>query len=226
MNIPDFDRSKFHLGKLCKRGHEWGDSKRTLKRIDNNCCPLCQQACDKIRRPLKPKVKLTDKERFWPKVQKTETCWLWTASANEQGYGRMTVNGKGVAAHRYSYELAYGPIPDGLNVLHRCDRPACVRPDHLFVGTQADNVVDMVTKGRQRCPKGEEHYWRKHPEFFLLKGQNNPHAKLTDEQVLEIRRRYAEGGVTQVQLGKEYGVRQTLITEPLPTHRMRGVRAD
>lgn len=89
--------------------------------------------------------------RFWAKVNKTPTCWLWTANRLPKGYGVINVGGRAGSqqlAHRVSWELHFGPIPDGLWVLHRCDNPPCVRPDHLFLGTVQDNVDDMVTKGR------------------------------------------------------------------------------
>lgn len=95
----------------------------------------------------------TAAERFWAKVNKTETCWLWTANTvrNRRGvpYGLFTrATRKAVTAHRYSYEMAIGPIPDGVIICHHCDTPLCVRPDHLFAGTQGDNMRDAVAKGR------------------------------------------------------------------------------
>lgn len=93
-------------------------------------------------------------KRFWAKVNKTDGCWLWTGSTRWFGHGALHVNGRRTLTHRYSWTLANGPIPDGQSVLHRCDTPACVRPDHLFLGTQTDNVADMVQKNRQaRGPK-------------------------------------------------------------------------
>jgi hypothetical protein len=103
-------------------------------------------------------------ERFMAKVAKQDDgCWYWTARLNNKGYGEFALNGvtRGLA-HRAAYILFKGQIPDDLNVLHRCDMPACVNPDHLFLGSQADNVLDMVRKGRTR-------------------------SKLTPEQVEEIR---------------------------------------
>jgi hypothetical protein len=92
--------------------------------------------------------------RFWAKVQKTDSCWLWTG-CKSRGYGRFRSRGNKVTSqrtHRVSWEIAHGPIPDGLKVLHRCDTPACVRPDHLFLGTQKENVWDSIQKGRHVNP--------------------------------------------------------------------------
>jgi len=89
--------------------------------------------------------------RFWSKVTKGAGCWEWTASTDHKGYGKLAEGGRQgrtLSAHRVSYELNVGPIPDGLLVLHRCDNPPCVRPDHLFVGTHTDNAQDMAKKGR------------------------------------------------------------------------------
>ncbi|MEY9995875.1 hypothetical protein ABIE67_007907 [Streptomyces sp. V4I8] len=89
-------------------------------------------------------------ERFWRYVDKTGECWTWTGGHSNDGYGRFFISeGEGnVAAHRFSYQLHNGEIPDGLIICHRCDNPPCVRPDHLFVGTHLDNVRDMFSKGR------------------------------------------------------------------------------
>jgi len=95
-------------------------------------------------------------DRFWAKVDKASglgpqgTCWEWQASLNSDGYGNIGIEQMTDRAHRLSWRLHYGPIPDGLSVLHKCDNPPCVRPDHLFLGTQADNVHDMQAKGRDR----------------------------------------------------------------------------
>lgn len=98
-------------------------------------------------------------ERFWPKVRKTETCWLWTRQKNNRGYGCFSVHHRLFYAHRFSWTLAHGPIPQGLSVLHRCDTPACVNPEHLFLGTQKDNMQDCLRKQRMNgaWKAGERH---------------------------------------------------------------------
>ena len=109
--------------------------------------------------------------RFWARVLKTDGCWLWQGSRGKKGYGRLSRGNKTVLAHRISWQLHNGPIPGGLCALHACDNRVCVRPDHLFLGTIADNNVDMVTKGRRAS----------------FAGESNPSAKLTREQAEEIR---------------------------------------
>lgn len=87
-------------------------------------------------------------ERFYSKIEKTDTCWLWKAGQRGNGYGAIKVNGKTVLAHRFSYELHKGEIPNGLYVCHSCDVRSCVNPDHLWLGTQKDNMMDARVKGR------------------------------------------------------------------------------
>lgn len=119
----------------------------------------CSRACYFARR-------IPVAQRFWSKVDKNGPiashapglgqCWIWTGSTSE-GYGQINVgggDGRHDWAHRVSWEIHHGPIPDGLWVLHRCDNPSCVRPDHLFLGTVADNNRDMIAKGRHRSPSG------------------------------------------------------------------------
>lgn len=85
--------------------------------------------------------------RFWAKVRKTDGCWEWTAAKFHFGHGEFRLNGKQVRASRVSYEMHTGPIPNGLNVNHHCDNPSCVRPEHLYVGTQGENMRDRDSRG-------------------------------------------------------------------------------
>lgn len=114
-------------------------------------------------------------ERFRNKVVKGKSCWVWAAGVSG-GYGTFSVNGQMVAAHRYSYEQANGPIPDGMKVCHHCDNMLCVNPEHLFVGTQGDNMRDMRAKGRgyvfkrgTHCKAG--HLFTPETEFWTKAGR-------------------------------------------------------
>ena len=140
-------------------------------------------------------------DRFWSKVNKNGPipshcpelgqCWVWTGG-RPHGYGRLNVNREMVPAHRFSYELHYGPLTETLNACHHCDNPACVRPDHLFAGTDGDNVRDCIAKGRK--------------VMNPCKGERNGRAVLTGTDVLAIRQQYALGGITLAALGRQYGV--------------------
>lgn len=97
-------------------------------------------------------------DAFWQKVEKTNSCWLWLGLRNRKGYGAVRRNRRMVLTHRVSWEMANGPIPARELVLHHCDMPHCVRPDHLWLGDQAANMRDMVSKGRQNRPIGSRHH--------------------------------------------------------------------
>jgi len=137
-----------------------------------------------------------DQARFWPKVQKGEGCWLWTAVVNSDGYGHFRKqHGGEVYAHRFSYEIHHGPIPEGMHVLHSCDNTRCVNPAHLSLGTHSENMADMKAKGRH------------------THGAKNKWAKLTTEQVREIKAnppRLGHGGDVQA-YAERYGVRGSAI---------------
>ena len=93
---------------------------------------------------------------FWAKVRKTIKCWEWYGSRKGR-YGNLTVKKKNVLAHRFAWEITFGPIPIGLFVCHHCDNKKCVRPSHLFLGAHEDNMRDMVIKGRHNPPRGDKH---------------------------------------------------------------------
>lgn len=141
--------------------------------------------------------------RFFEKVRKTESCWLWTGAKGGGGYGLIWLNGRNCPAHKLSWEIHNGPVPDGMLVCHDCpdgDNPACVNPAHLFLGTHVDNLRDASRKGMLATAKD---------------GERNPMSKLTDEDVLTIRRRYKKGSRRGLnsswQLSREFGVSQSWI---------------
>jgi hypothetical protein len=115
------------------------------------------------------KPNLTIDERFWMKVQKSNGCWEWTAYRDPDGYGRFgwarKRRSENILAHRVSWELHYGPIPEGLWICHHCDNPSCVRPDHLFLGDRSMNMKDCAAKGRLAVHKvfSKTHCKRGHP---------------------------------------------------------------
>ncbi len=102
------------------------------------------------RKGVKGFVSVPPRERFWDKVDLSagpNKCWLWLGATNTR-YGMFWCGGRQVKAHRFSWEMVHGPIPDGLLVCHRCDNPPCVNPSHLFLGSMSDNILDAVAKGR------------------------------------------------------------------------------
>lgn len=140
----------------------------------------------------------TPKERFWKYVHKSDNnqCWLWTGSKNIHGYGQLKVLGKSTLAHRYSYVLHNGPIPEGLQVHHQCDRRECCNPNHLWLGTQLQNMLDMEAKNRGNHPKGSA----------------NGVAKLVETDIPVIRERLRDG-LSQRVIAQEFGVSQTVISD-------------
>lgn len=137
--------------------------------------------------------------RFWSHVDKNgpvhpklkTRCWVWVGGKTKNGYGRFRHNGKVLKAHRVSWLVTHGRWPNP-NALHHCDNTACTRPEHLFEGTQTDNILDMVAKKRNNAASGE----------------HNGRAKLSKTDVLQIRADYAPGVTTQRQLARKYKVSQ------------------
>lgn len=131
-----------------------------------------------------------------PKDAPPDQCWEWQGTINPNGYGMVRFQRKAHSAHRLSYEIHVGPIPDGMLVLHRCDNRRCVNPHHLRIGTDADNMRDKVNKGRQA----------------RLKGPQQGQSKLKPAQVWKIRL-LAKEGVTQAEIARRYGVSQPYISK-------------
>jgi hypothetical protein len=152
----------------------------------------CGYACSGRANARKGKV-TAPVDRFWSKVDKSGECWEWTAGLSTVGYGKFGVGrNETVVAHRYSYELEFGKIEDGLLVCHRCDNRKCVRPSHLFLGTHLDNTTDALNKGR------------------LAFGERQGTAKLTEEKVAEII--LLKGKMFQRDVAKLFGISQTQVS--------------
>lgn len=163
------------------------------------------------------------RERFEAKLNKdADGCWLWSACCNRAGYGVFSVGGHARLAHRVAYYLYIGAIPDGFHVCHTCDTPVCVRPDHLWLGTDAENLRDMVVNGRsakgdkngtythpESRPRGDAHWTHLYPERMnSARGEQHFRAKLSTDDVLAIR---AAVGFTQRQLASQHGVSHAQI---------------
>lgn len=173
-------------------------------------------------------------DRFWSKVDKTDSCWIWTGTIDPDGYGRFALtHRKSVGAHRLSWEISNGRIPKGLGALHNCDVRNCVRPDHIYVGTQQDNSNDMVKRGRAATGlrnarythpettarglrhgwhtkpesriRGDNHWRRKYPEK-VPRGEDSGTAKLTEKMVREILVLFATGEFYNRDLARKFGM--------------------
>ncbi len=137
-------------------------------------------------------------------------CLEWTGAKASRDYGAMRVGERSVGTHRYAYATFKGPIPDGMSVCHKCDNPICCEVAHLFLGTQSNNMRDMVSKGRDALTRA--------------RAARHGMSKLTSDQVASIRERYAAGGVTQVQMAQEFSVTQSLISKVVRAEHWKHVR--
>jgi hypothetical protein len=185
-------KRKYHFTKEWLEEKYYGEGLSIQKIADEVGCwyRTIRQAMVRHGVPRRPRNgTLAVKERFWSKVnvRGPAECWEWTAGQHSWGYGTFHVGGKRVKAHRYSWALHYGPIPDGLCVCHRCDNPSCVNPGHLFLGTHAANMADAARKGRVHM------------------GEDNGTALLTENEVLEIVER-CRAGETVMEVANDYGV--------------------
>lgn len=135
-------------------------------------------------------------ERFHVKYDRKgdDDCWLWNAACQSAGYGAISVNGVTTLAHRAAYQLAKGPIPEGMCVLHRCDVPGCVNPAHLFIGTKGDNTYDMIDKGRDRFRSA-------HPTKDKLRPESVPMVKFLADS----------GQFTLRQISEQFGIPISLV---------------
>ena len=149
-------------------------------------------------------------ERFWAKVKKTNGCWNWTGG-NDGRYGQFYSSGFRVKTHRFAYENFVGPIPPGKLVCHHCDNGFCVRPDHLFIGSMSDNILDSVKKGRFKSGRafGSRNGSHTKPER-MTRGMKHHWAKLTDNQVREIRKLQGKTAVRTLAL--RFGVHPDSIS--------------
>jgi len=136
-------------------------------------------------------------KRFMAKVIESDGCWEWMGPVNKDGYGKYCVHSRKVFAHRFVWESEYGTIPDGLEVCHSCDNPKCVRLDHLFLGTQKENVADMDRKGRRNI---KPRVW----------GESCHLSKFKEKDVLKIRQMYQFGmGISSI--AKDFAVKYSAI---------------
>lgn|SRR3990167_1209066 len=175
-----------------------------MKKVCRNChhlftIPNCYQQRRKCCSVSCRHKWFSIEKRFWRNVKKTSSCWMWTSSTNDKGYGQTTITRKhkvhqNVSAHRMAYELTYGSIPGNQYVLHQCDNPPCVKPDHLYLGTAQDNINDCVRKNRNSF--GEHRYC----------------AKLLISDVQKIRLSYNGQRGHFVILGNTYGVTPETIS--------------
>jgi hypothetical protein len=152
---------------------------------------------------------LSLEDRFWHYVAKSKGCWLWTGTCDKNGYGRLMIDANPLLAHRLSWNIHYGDIPptdsrykkgESKHVLHHCDNPTCVNPEHLYLGTPQDNTNDMWNRGRAK------------PGHLV--GEKHGMAKLTEAQVREIR----QGNETYRVLAKRFGVSATTIADVRHRH--------
>jgi HNH endonuclease len=177
-----------------------------MKRGKNNHCINCGEPCDSRAQTCVPcrwaasRIPLHDRLIAKIRVDSEMGCWVFTGFCLKNGYGRIKGSGQQVIlAHRASWEVFRGTIPDGLLVLHHCDNRPCVNPDHLFLGTVWDNTHDMLAKGRDRHPK----------EQPSKQGELHHNARLTEAQVLEIRQRKKE---PRRVLAEEFGLNRRYVS--------------
>lgn len=140
-------------------------------------------------------------------------CWVWTGAKKERDYGVFWMSGRSVVAYRVSWIFQYGDIAKDMCILHKCDNPPCVNPDHLFQGTRIDNVIDMDKKGRRGAASGKLNGSYTRPES-VLRGESHPNSKLIESDVITIRHQWNKTPTKyglQSKLAREFGVDRKLI---------------
>jgi hypothetical protein len=200
----------------CQRcGMSFSPSPTQLKRGQGKFCSI---SCASRRARFCPPAE----ERFWAKVDKGDGagCWLWTGALLPNGYGSISIGARSVLVHRFAYELQNGSLGSGQVVCHRCDVKLCVRGDHLFAGSHADNVADRDAKGHQAT--GDRNGARKRPER-LARGEGHGNAKLTAEMVSSARRR-RKGGESIAALAREFEVSDQSMASALHGYTWRHVQ--
>ena len=177
----------------CGCGNKTNIAKRTDNRIGHIKGEPLKFLCGHGGQRGKVSIPLAD--RFWSKVniRASDECWTWTGPLNSAGYGHICVRLTDYMAHRVAYELAKGPIPNGLVIRHTCDNKMCCNPNHLITGTYAQNSQDAIDRG------------------LTLRGEDASLAKLTDEQVIELRSRYARGDKQQW-LAERFDITQSTVS--------------
>jgi hypothetical protein len=140
-------------------------------------------------------------ERFWARVEKSGECWLWTGARLQKGYGSIRIANRAFSTHRVAMALNGAIPPDDMAVLHRCDNPPCVRPEHLFLGTQADNMADMIKKGRyqkfdDKCPQGHLYDEQNTYIYMPRRGHRQKVCKACRAARARARRAQPKGGLS------------------------------
>ena len=186
-----------HCNEFKQRNTEYFYRDRSKKDGLRHLCKVCDLATIKTRRKKSFKRRSITEGQFWGQVNKTDECWIWRGKVGQGKYGLVVFNDKWTTAHRVAWILTFGDIPNGLLVCHHCDNPPCVNPAHLFLGTNKDNAMDKVRKGRA----------------YRGRGEANTRAKLKYSDVLNIRLEYTAKKGTLAALGRKYGVSTSTIDD-------------
>lgn len=163
-------------------------------------------------RPL-PHLSTSAIARFWSYVERLDDddCWLWRKAVDKNGYGKFSASRHSLRAHRVAYFLSYGVDPLEQLVCHTCDTPGCCNPNHLFLGTNQENILDARDKGRLNPLSGDEHGLRVHPEA-VARGEQHPNVKLTADQAREVRRLYSKGQLPQHTIADKFGITREAVS--------------